>query len=261
MNRRQRKGLLGGLMVFSLLWGCTPTTETAVKPLRVGMDPAIGRPFVYEATEKTYGGFEVELSQYIADKLERPLEIQAHRWNELPTLVQRKKIDLALSAIEKPEKAPAPDKLAFTPAYYTAYQKLSVHNSDNFTYNLSDLNNKKVGVVLNSVGALLLTELNKIKKAGIKIQTFPTPEAVFEALSKKEITAALTERAVASWYAWKHKNVKLTGDAITTPLPYVGLLNQESEALKKDIEAVFKAARQDPEFQAIFDKWHVSIKK
>lgn len=244
-----------------LLSTCAPAPTDTPKALVFAMDPALGSPFVYEASPKNYGGFEVDLGKYIAAKLERPFQVQAGAWASLPDLVRRKKADVALSAIEKTTDASAPKALQFTGPYYTAYQKLAVHGDDNYTYNLSDLKGKKVGVVMNSVGALLLEELNRLKKSQIEIKAYQTPEALFAALSKKEVTATLTERAVASWYAWKISNIKLTGDAITTPLPYVGLVRAEDEELLAAIDEILKKAVKDPEFQQIFDKWHVSIKR
>lgn len=249
------------LGVLLMLLACAPRTGDTTKALVVAMDPAIGSPFVYQAATEQYGGFEVDLCKYVAEKLGRPLKIQPAQWSTLPDMVRRKKVDLALNAIEKPVTGDAPKELSFTEPYYTAYQKLAVHNEDNYTYNLSDLKTKKVGVVLNSIGALLLQELNRLKKADISIVTYTTPDALFAALASKEVTATLTERAVASWYAWKSKQIKLTGDAITTPLPYVALVRTENAELREAVDAILKTAGQDPDFQAIFDKWHVSIKR
>jgi arginine/lysine/histidine transporter system substrate-binding protein len=256
--RGLRAYLLG---VVFMLSACAPRPSDDANALVVAMDPAIGSPFVYQAATEQYGGFEVDLCKYLAEKLKRPLKIQSGQWSELPELVRRKKVDLVLNAIEKPVTGHAPKALSFTEPYYTAYQKLAVHNDDNYTYNLSDLKAKKVGVVLNSIGALLLAELNRLKKSEITIVTYTTPDELFAALASKEVTATLTERAVASWYAWKNKQIKLTGDAITTPLPYVALVRTENTELLKAVNAVLKTAGQDPAFQAIFDKWHVSIKR
>lgn len=244
-----------------LLSACAPAASDTPKALVFAMDPALGTPFVYEASAKNYGGFEVDLGKYIATKLERPFQVQTGSWGSLPELVRRKKADIALSAIEKTTDASVPKALQFTAPYYTAYQKLTVHADDNYTYNLSDLKGKKVGVVKHSVGALLLEELNRLKKSQIEIKAYETPEALFSALFKKEVTATLTERAVASWHAWKNKDLKLTGDAITTPLPYVGLVRAEDQELLKAVNDILTQAVKDPEFQKIFDKWHVSIKR
>lgn len=256
--RRFRCFFLGVLLGLS---ACAPRAADTTQALVVAMDPAIGSPFVYQASTEQYGGFEVDLCNYLAEKLERPLKIQPGNWGGLPEMVRRKKVDLALNAIEKPVSGAAPKNLSFTEPYYTAYQKLAVHNNDNYTYNLSDLKAKKVGVVVNSVGALLLQEFNRLKKSEISIRTYNTPDELFAALANKEVTATLTERAVASWYAWKSKQIKLTGDAITTPLPYVALVRTDNTELLAAVNTIFKKAGKDPAFQAIFDKWHVSIKR
>lgn len=253
---------LGGLALLLLgLSGC-PTQPSGPVPLRVAMDPRIGQPFVYETTQDQYSGFEVDLSRYLAAKLQRPLKIVPLRWNTLPDAVRKRRADLALNAIEKPGKGLLPEALATTEHYYTAYQQLAVRAQDKFTYNLSDLKTKKVGVVSGSVAELLLEELNQLKKAGIQIEAFSSPEAAFAALNAGKLQATLTERAFASWYRFQNqKNIRLTGEPITAEVPYVGLVRAEDAELLKALNGILIAGRKDPAFRKIFDKWHVSIQR
>lgn len=257
------RALLGGLLCLTLL-ACPASKEDGPAPLTVAMDPHIGVPFISSVAEQkdAYEGFEVEISQYLADKLGRPLKIVATRWSQLPEWVQKKRADLALNAIERPlGNQNAPDALSFTTHYYTAYQQLAVLQKDKFSYNLSDFSGKKVGVVKSTVGVLLLEELNKLKQTKIEIVSFPDPASAFQALSEGKVQATLTERAFASWYASQDKKVRLTGEAITTELPYVGLVRQDDQELLTQINQILEAGRKDPKFLQIFEKWHVSIKR
>lgn len=242
------------------LSGCPASEPQGPKALVVAMDPRIGAPYVYEPDAKQYGGFEVEVCRYLASKLGRPLEIRPVRWPQLAETVRRRQADLALNAIEKPAKEPAPAELAYTEHYYTAYQQLAVRKSDKFTYNLSDLKGKKVGVVEGSVAQLLLNELNQLKQAKIAIAPYPTPAAAFADLGAGKLQATLTERAFAGWFSREGK-IRLAGDRITGELPYVGLVRADQPELLKQLNATLVAARKDPAFSKIFDKWHVSIKR
>ncbi len=256
------KSLLGGLICLTLI--ACPASNDVVPPLTVAMDPHIGAPFVSAVVEQKdqYEGFEVEIAQYLADKLGRPLKIVEARWSKLPEWVQKKRADLALNAIERPlGNQNAPEALSFTSHYYTAFQQLAVAQKDDFSYNLSDFSGKKVGVVESTVGALLLEELNHLKQAKIEIVSFPDPATAFKALAAAEVNATLTERAFASWYASQDKKVKLTGESITTELPYVGLVRQDDQQLLGQINQILEAGRKDPQFLGIFEKWHVSIKR
>lgn len=259
--------LSSGLCALLLMLSACPAAQNTAEgpaPLKVAMDPSLGSPFVYrigETADASWKGFEVDILHYLAQQLERPLAIEATQWERLAERVQKKEVDLALNAIEKPLSSTLPEQLAYSEHYYTSFQKLAVHTSDNYTYNLSDLKGKAVGVVKDSVGELMLQELNKSKEAGIQIKGFDTPEAAFASLSAKEISATLTERAVASWLSWKKDTVKLTGEPIGAEVPYVALLHSDSSQLLSDINRILKQARNEPDFQAIFDKWHVSIKQ
>ncbi|HEY9839851.1 MAG TPA: ABC transporter substrate-binding protein [Candidatus Obscuribacterales bacterium] len=259
---RGRPGLLIGLLLLmACLCGCPPPKSEGPIPLKVAMDPRIGEPFVYQPTKDTFGGFEVDICRYLAARLQRPLQIVPVAWAQLPETVRKKKADLALNAIEKPPAGQIPPELAVTRHYYTAYQQLAVRKKDKFTYNLSDLKGKKVGVVDGSVAQLLLQELNKLKQAKITIVPFPTPEAAFGALAAAQVQGTLTERAVASWFSWKNGKTRLTGEPITQEIPYVGLVRADDPQLQQAIDGALTKVIKDPAFKKIFDKWHVSIKR
>lgn len=263
-----RQLLVGGLCALGFLLSACPASEGQAEgppPLRVAMDPNIGSPFVYRIGQEAnapYRGFEVDILEYLARQLQRELVIEAAQWEELAELVSKKKVQIALNAIEKPlNHAAIPENLAYSEHYYTGFQKLAVHSSDNFTYNLSDLKGKAVGVVKGSVGELMLQTLNHSKEAEIQIKSFATPEEAFNQLATQKVHATLTERAIASWLSWKKDSVKLTGEAIGAEVPYVALVHVEDSQLLTEINRIFKQAREDEAFQAIFDKWHVSIRQ
>lgn len=255
---------LAGWGLLLLLAGCRPEKADGPKPpppLRVAMDPRIGEPFVYQPTPETFGGFEVDICRYLAGKLHRPLEIVSTPWNQLPESLRKQRADLALNAIEQPAAGQMPEQLIATKQYYTAYQQLAVAKKDKYTYNLSDLKGQKVGVVEGSVAKLLLEELNKLKKAHIKVVPFASPQAAFKALGAGQVRAILAERALAGWYSFKSGKLRLTGEPITRPTPYVGLLRAEDAGLKKSLDGLLTQALKDPAFKKIFDKWHVSIRR
>lgn len=258
-----RRFVLFGILLI-LLSACPSQSENSdTVLLKVAMDARIGKPFVYSlGQEGGFGGFEVDVCQYLANKLGRKLEIVNTPWDKLPESLHKKKVDLVLNAIERPlDGGSAPQDLAFTAHYYTAYQQLTVSSKDEFTYNLSDLKGKKLGVVKDSIGVLLIQELNRLKQSKIQLLTYDSPEQVFDALRKKELAAALTERAIASWFAWKDEALRLTGEPITDEIPYVGLVHQDNSQLLSEINRILQEARKDTEFLALYDKWHVSIKR
>lgn len=233
------------------------------------MDPNIGKPFVYSLeidalpanSPQRYGGFEVDIVKYLAQKLHKQLEIHAISWEKLLQAVARQRIDLALNAIEKPQMntSQLPTQLAFTEHYYTAFQQLVVNKKDNFTYNISDLKGKKVGVLLDSVSQVLLDDLNRIKNAQLQVIPYDAPEQLFTDLAQGRLKGVLSERALASWYVWKEPGLRLTGDPITPETPYVGVVHSQNQALLQQINHILISGRKDPAFMRIFAKWHVSI--
>lgn len=273
MKRPLRQGLSRWLaallpaLLLMLLAGCPPKQpDPALKAkiLSVGLDPNIGRPFVYKIqTAEKYGGFEFEILKYLAKKLGKELEVKEIAWEKLLESVSRKEVDLALNAIEKPQanSGNLPPNLAFTEHYYTAFQQLTVRKSDKFTYNLSDLRKKTIGVIAESVSQVLLDDLNRLKEAGIQVKPYDDPELLFQDLGQARLNAILSERALASWYQSKVPGLRLAGEPITPETPYVGVVHSENGELLKQLNATLKAARKDPAFMQIFSKWHMSIRR
>jgi ABC-type amino acid transport substrate-binding protein len=229
------------------------------------MDPHLGRPFVYRVgNTETWGGFEVEIVRYLAEKLGRKIELVSVSWDDLPAAVVSGKIDLALNAIEKPQshqipESSLPEQVLFTEHYYTAFQQLVVRKKDSFTYNLSDLKGKKVGVIRDSVSQVLLDDLNRLKQAGLKVIAYEQPERLFQDLAAAKLHAVLSERALAGWFIFKIPDLRLTGEPITTETPYVGLVHRENQPLLEGLNKILREARKDAAFMQIFLRWHVSI--
>lgn len=260
-------------LLLLLLGGCPQNrdSESQERILTVGMDPHIGRPFIYpiesgiagQNAPKRYGGFEVEIVEYLARKLNKKLEIREVSWEKLLQEVSRQKIDLALNAIEKPQlnTPQLPPHLAFTEHYYTAFQQLVVRKKDTFTYNISDLRGKKVGVLRDSVSQVLLDDLNRLKNAGLQVVPYDDPEPLFADLALSRLSGILSERALAGWYIWKEPGLRLTGEAITPETPYVGVVHSQNQELLQQINQILQNGRKDPAFMQIFSKWHVSIRR
>jgi polar amino acid transport system substrate-binding protein len=263
--RARGRWWLGALLLF-LLAACAPKPDPATQAdvLTVGFDPNLGRPFVYKIeTEQKYGGFEYEILGYLAQKLHKKLEVKEISWEKLMESVARKEVDLALNAIEKPQANTAnlPPELRFTEHYYTAFQQLTVHKNDNFTYSLSDLRKKKVGVIAESVSQVLLDDLNRLKEAGIQVKAYDDPQLMFKDLGQSKLNAVLSERALASWYKSQVPGLRLAGEPITPETPYVGVVHSDNQELLKQLNIALKAARKDPIFMKIFSKWHMTVRR
>lgn len=262
------KGLGGLFLLVLFLGGCKPEnvqpTDSPTLPiatvLKVGMDPHLGLPFIQKITraqQVSYGGFEVDVIQFLAQKLKRQIQIVEVPWDKLLEAVQTGQVDMALNALEKPIKANIYPDVRYSSHYYSSFQQLVILKQDNFTYNLSDLKGKSIGVVKNSTAEALLKELNPLKKANMDIRRFPDPSTLFSALVQRKIKAVLADRAVAQWYKWKYPVLKLTGDRILES-PFVIAIHQNQSELLKQINQQLKENARKPDFISIFVRWHLS---
>lgn len=256
------------LLLVLFLGGCKPEdvhpTDSPTPPsttvLKVGMDPHLGLPFIQKTMrgqQVSYGGFEVDVIQFLAHKLKRQIQIVEVPWDKLLEAVQTGQVELALNALEKPINANVYPDVRYSSHYYSSFQQLVILKQDNFTYNLSDLKSKAIGVVKNSTAEALLKELNPLKKANMDIRRFPDPSALFAALVQRKVKAALADRAVAQWYKWKYPVLKLTGDRILES-PFIIAIHQSQSELLKQINQQLQQNARKPDFISIFVRWHLS---
>ena len=224
--------------------------------LVVAADVNTGFPFVHKNKElDAYGGFEYDVAEYLANQLQVKLEIVPTPWDQLLQSFKDNKIDIVLNGIEKPEDGSSQDILYSKP-YYISHQQIIVPKKDSFTYNLSDLDKKKVGVIQSSVASAMLDELNRLKGTKISVQNYQMPQPMFEDLNKGDIDALLTERAIASWFGWQKGSLKLVGDKILQHSYVVAIRHLDTKLFKK-INTIFEKAPEDEVFKAIEKKWHL----
>lgn len=264
MSVLKKSLLIGFIGLFGLI-GCNQEESKldalkkieSTRKLRVAVDANTGFPFVHFNRDiEAYGGFEYDVAEYIAQKFNAKLEILPTSWEELLPVLKEGKADIVLNGIEEPEKHDKKSNFLFSKPYYVSHQQIMVPKSDNFTYNLSDLDKKKVGVIQSSAASAMLDELNRLKGTKISLIHYPKPEPMFSALGEGDIDALLTERAIGSWFSWQNEKVKNTGEKILEH-SYVVAMRETDTRLFRRLNYILEQAPEDKAFKAIEKKWHL----
>ncbi|MFN8644205.1 MAG: transporter substrate-binding domain-containing protein [Candidatus Binatia bacterium] len=112
------------LALFAALGGMSQAEDAP--PLRIGMAPNYP-PLAFKKNGHLQG-IEVDFAKRLGGALNRKIEIIATPWEELPTALEEKKIDLVMSGTSITEARK--EKFNFTDPYLTVGQMAIVRSSD-----------------------------------------------------------------------------------------------------------------------------------
>lgn len=147
-----------------------------------------------QSEETEIVGFDIDLAQLIAERMDRTLTVVDVEFDALLLAVTNEEVDIAMAALA-PNRS-RKQRVDFSHIYYRSRHALI--SLDGYL-SADDLNYQAVGVLANSVQARFADALvNEI--SSLEIVPYRTWEAVFEALDAGEIEAAFVEVNVAEGY-------------------------------------------------------------
>lgn len=228
--------------------------------LRVGADPNIGLPFIkMELFGFSYKGFEFEVSKHIAEQLGCKVKIIPTNWPNLINGLENKKYDVVVSTMEKPEDNKDLTKnIGFSTPYFVNSQHIVVNKDNQDIKFLNNLKSKKVGVLNDSISKTMISEINKVKHAGITMVMYTNTKDLFNSLQKKLISAVIVDTPIASWTCHEDENdCKLTGLPIFSK-NYVIAVRKEDRALLNGIDTIIKEGKKNNSIGKILEKWNIN---
>ncbi len=218
------------------------------KVLRVAV-PQDFPPFGSVGLDLKPQGIDIDVAQYIADKMSVELElIPVTSANRIPYL-QTKKADLVISSLGKnPEREKAIDfSTPYAPFFLGVFgdKEIQVKSAD-------DLTNKTVGVTRGAVEDL---ELEKIVSSNTTIQRFEDNNTTLSAYLSGQVNLIATGNLVAAEIAKKQPNRAPESKFMLKESPcYIGMMKDES-ALQSEVNSIIAAAFSDGTLNSISMKW------
>lgn len=147
----------------------TPSNE-----FRVGMEAAYapynwtqttpGKHTIKLSNQKYIGGYDIQISQRIADKLGKKLVIVPTQWDGLVPALQSGKIDAIIAGMSP--TAERREQIAFSNAYYTSQIVVVVNKAGKFANatSLNDLKGAKITAQLNTFHYNMIDQISDVDK-------------------------------------------------------------------------------------------------
>ena len=226
--------------------------------LRVGMDASLGGPYMFwNGKTQFYDGFEMEIIQEIAARLNiepRPINVP---WTTQPENLASRQVDILLSAREEGalETGDTKGKFIESTAYYRSSQRLLIRSDGTQIKSLRDMIGKRVGVVANSGGAAIAETYNKNRGNAIRLFSSRDLDRMVIQLRDRQLDAMILDEPIAVWQVRNNPNFIIVGEPLI-PIRLVAMINKDDLSLKKAVDQALTDMRQDGKLEQILKRWN-----
>lgn len=210
----------------------------------------------FEFTDPETGeivGFEVDMMEALAAEAGLEVEWKPVKWQGIFAALERGDIDAVLSAATITEERQ--QKYDFSDSYFTISQKLVILDKDKGQIQeVSDLNDKRIGVKLATTGALLVeTEYPQWETA-----TFDNTSTAFADLAAGKIFGFMVDGPVAEAYGRSNPQTADLFYALPFEFSkedYGIVFRQDDDELRERINAALKTIKDEGILEQLEAKW------
>ena len=254
--------LVAVVLISSILISCTKKEDTKTQAasvsqidtskiktikqgvLTVGSD-CTWPPMEYMEGDKIVG-FDVDLTQAIADRLGLKLDYQNTAWDGLFPAVAAHKFDMAISSITITDDRKK--EMDFSDPYYKTDQSATVRKSSGID-SAEKLNGKIAGAQIGTTGELVAKKMN-----GVTVKTYDDILMAFEDLKAGRIDAVVCDSYVGDAYTVKNPDFMVGFKVVTDEELGIGFAKDTPE-LVKAVNLALKSIKEDGTYDKIYAKW------
>ncbi|UPL14854.1 basic amino acid ABC transporter substrate-binding protein [Microbacterium galbinum] len=209
-------------------------------------------PFEVEdsSTESGYSGFDIDLLDAIAKKLDLKLAVQDVGFDALQsgTTLVAGTCDLGASAMTITDERKA--NIDFSDPYYDSLQSLLVR-TDSGIESIDDLAGKNVGVQQGTTGETYATE----NATGAELVQYPSDGELWPAMQAGQIDAILQDQPVNIEHEKADSAYKIVETYDTEESYGFAFAKGEKDALVDAVNSALQELRDSGEYQKIYDSY------
>ncbi|HEY9854285.1 MAG TPA: ABC transporter substrate-binding protein/permease [Stenomitos sp.] len=241
--------VLLALLLFGLFGSAAMAAEAP--PLRWGMDLEGGAPYEFTDPQnpERIVGFEKDIVDEIAKRLERPVTHVQTNWDSLIPALDRGSFDFAMAGIELTDEHK--QGALFSRPYCVYQQQMVVRADDNHILVFDDLKGKKVGTLSGSAAHRMLEHLG-----GVDMKFYSDMYAVYQDLQLGRLDAVFLDLPVAAYYAHGNPKLRFVEPALGEGY-YAIAMRKGDEALKRRIDAAIDGMLTDGSLERIMRHWNL----
>lgn len=247
-------------VAIAIGFAATTTAKAASEDgevLRWGGDASGGGPYIYQGPENKLVGFEFELVDYLAKQIGKKPEYVNWEWENLPLILDGKKIDLVLNGFEWSEER---ERLwSSTIPYYVYKLQVMTRANDASIKDWDDLR-AKPGEPRKRVGVLQGAASERYMEArfgdSIELKKYPEITSVMGLVEQGLLDATVQDAPSVTYYGKDFPGLHTVGERMA-PGYYVGYVRHGDEQLRTALNAAILKALEDGTIQRIYEKYGV----
>lgn len=251
-NRKKLIALIGLVSAAALLAGCSSGgSKDALERvesegvLRVGIEGAYP-PFNSFDSSNELVGFDVDISNAIADHLGAKAEFVATPWDSIIGGLNAGKYEIVISSLTITDERSK--KVDFTDPYYHTGTQIFAPKSNTIT-NTDDLSGLNIGVTLGTTFEGMALE------RGAQVTTYKSDQLAMEDLANGRIDGIITDGPVGlSIVAARGYDIVTVGERISNPAAGIAVDKGQEKLLAAVNEAIAEMQK-DGTYEEISQKW------
>ncbi|MBC7458968.1 MAG: amino acid ABC transporter substrate-binding protein, partial [Bdellovibrionaceae bacterium] len=232
---------------FSILLFFVATIVQA-EPLRWAADTESGAPYVfYDVKSLAMTGYEYDLVQAIAKKINREPTFVQNAWDGLILGLNNNLYDIALNGIEITEDRKK--SVYFSEPYYATYMNIITKQGDTRFKKLSDLPGFKIG----TLGGALSERILRAEE-GVYVVVYESEALAHQDLLLGRTDAIFLDAPIAKYYSEVDKRFQVVPTAIGS-MTYGIAISKKNPELLKSVNKALSELVDSGELKSIYEKW------
>lgn len=243
--------IIATVMILSISAACSKQGNgtSMLKTIKSGV-LTVGSDTTWPPMEYIEGdkivGFDVDLTQAIADKIGLKLDYQSTAWDGIIPALVAHKFDMLISSITITEEKKK--EVNFSDPYFKTDQAAVVKESSGIDA-VEKMDGKTAGVQIGTTGELASKDIK-----GCTTKTYDDILLAFEDLKAGRIDAVIADSYLGYSYATKNEGYKV-GFVITTGEKLGMAFPKDSPELLAAVNGALKTLMNDGTYDSIYEKW------
>lgn len=206
--------------------------------------------FEKEGSQGEYTGFDVDLTEDIAKRLDLQTEWRVTVFDTILASLEAGDCDVVVSAMTITDERK--EQVNFTDPYFDSEQSLLVRKEDEAKYaTLADLEGQTIGVQTGTTGEIYAKEN---LPSGAELKSYDSGEEMFAPLQAGEIAAVLQDFPVNAYRALQDDQVVVT-ETFPTDEQYGMAVKKSNTALLDALNTALQEVRDDETYDTIYETW------
>lgn len=218
------------------------------KILKIGLSPDYP-PFEYTNDKNEIVGFDLDLSNAIAEKLGAKTEVVTVPFDGIVQGLKSNKFDMISSGFTVTEKRK--QEVLFTDTYLNSGQYVVVNKDNNTINTVEDLKGKTIGVGIGTTSADAAKKIEGTKEVK---EYDKSPDALLD-LKNNRIDAVMIDKPVCDYYLDKDKEAYKKIDANVQEEPIALAFRKDDTQLQQEVNKILKNLKEDGTLSKISEKW------